>query len=349
MARARRRRHPGLRLPLLGVAGHLVASSGQSARQLAANPGRCRRAQQSRGLLPLYLEDAPVLRVVPRRRTRLLGDGVVGSDYLGLVAPARDMAALAPRVAAYLVRTSSCATPISWSSPTSSRGTSPTRWSPSFARPPGTMVHRDALPLSAGLARGARARRVHGPAPRRLRLAAAQAHRAPRARARVPPRRPRRARGRRRRPRRPVRLHRLRWAQEGGSEAFTHGRVESFHRAAGRLLAERGFVRLAVLNVGDARSPPATASPAPGASPTTRPASIRRGSASPPAPWSWARPFGAPSTRSWASSTSCAARRPTKSGPTASARPAPCAPARPPLRPAPPRSPRRAGSPSKTG
>src|SRR5262245_64705743 len=53
-----------------------------------------------RGILPLYVDDAPIARVVPRRRLRFLADDVVGSDYLGLVAPAAEQAELAPLVAA---------------------------------------------------------------------------------------------------------------------------------------------------------------------------------------------------------------------------------------------------------
>jgi len=53
-----------------------------------------------RGILPLYVEDAPIARVIPRRRLRLLGDLTVGSDYLGLVAPRADLPHLVPRFAA---------------------------------------------------------------------------------------------------------------------------------------------------------------------------------------------------------------------------------------------------------
>ncbi|BDG08191.1 GNAT family N-acetyltransferase [Anaeromyxobacter paludicola] len=41
-----------------------------------------------------------------------------------------------------------------------------------------------------------------------------------------------------------LRLHRLRWAPEGGSYGIPPGRVEEFHRAVAPLLAARGFMRL---------------------------------------------------------------------------------------------------------
>ncbi|HZZ86513.1 MAG TPA: GNAT family N-acetyltransferase [Anaeromyxobacteraceae bacterium] len=47
-----------------------------------------------------------------------------------------------------------------------------------------------------------------------------------------------------------LRLHRLRWAPEGGSYGIPPGRVEDFHRAVAPLLAARGFMRLYRLFVG---------------------------------------------------------------------------------------------------
>ena len=41
-----------------------------------------------------------------------------------------------------------------------------------------------------------------------------------------------------------LRLHRLRWAEEGGSYGIPPGPVEDFHRAVAPLLAERGWLRL---------------------------------------------------------------------------------------------------------
>jgi CelD/BcsL family acetyltransferase involved in cellulose biosynthesis len=43
-------------------------------------------------------------------------------------------------------------------------------------------------------------------------------------------------------------LHRRRWARDGGSDAIDKPEVEDFHRCAARLLAERGWVRLYVLS-----------------------------------------------------------------------------------------------------
>jgi len=45
------------------------------------------------------------------------------------------------------------------------------------------------------------------------------------------------------------RLHRRRWAEEGGSDAIPSPTIEEFHRRSGRLLAERGLARLAVLRL----------------------------------------------------------------------------------------------------
>jgi CelD/BcsL family acetyltransferase involved in cellulose biosynthesis len=47
-----------------------------------------------------------------------------------------------------------------------------------------------------------------------------------------------------------LRLHRLRWAAEGGSGGIPPGNVEDFHREVGPLLAERGWLRMYRLFVG---------------------------------------------------------------------------------------------------
>ena len=49
-----------------------------------------------------------------------------------------------------------------------------------------------------------------------------------------------------------LRLHRLRWAVEGGSAGIPPGPVEDFHRTAASLLAVRGWLRLYRLHVGGA-------------------------------------------------------------------------------------------------
>ena len=46
-----------------------------------------------------------------------------------------------------------------------------------------------------------------------------------------------------------MRLHALRWAVEGGSEAINSAKVIAFHRDATRLLAERGLIRMFVMEV----------------------------------------------------------------------------------------------------
>jgi CelD/BcsL family acetyltransferase involved in cellulose biosynthesis len=47
-----------------------------------------------------------------------------------------------------------------------------------------------------------------------------------------------------------LRLHRLRWAAEGGSGGIPPGAVEDFHREVGPLLAARGWLRMYRLFVG---------------------------------------------------------------------------------------------------
>jgi CelD/BcsL family acetyltransferase involved in cellulose biosynthesis len=49
-----------------------------------------------------------------------------------------------------------------------------------------------------------------------------------------------------------LRLHRLRWAAEGGSQGIPPGPVEAFHREAAPLLAARGWLRLYRLHAGGA-------------------------------------------------------------------------------------------------
>jgi len=49
-----------------------------------------------------------------------------------------------------------------------------------------------------------------------------------------------------------LRLHRLRWAAEGGSAGIPQGAVEDFHREAAPRLAKRGWLRLYRLHVGGA-------------------------------------------------------------------------------------------------
>lgn len=48
-----------------------------------------------------------------------------------------------------------------------------------------------------------------------------------------------------------MRLHALRWAEDGGSQGITGPDVEAFHRDATQYLAERGQLRLYTMKVGD--------------------------------------------------------------------------------------------------
>ena len=170
-----------------------------------------------------------------------MGEGIVGSDYLGIVCRAADEERLARAFAAHLVpsRTTSSASTASCAATRSCpRSKAPAR----FAR-----RHRAALPLPAHRA------------PRRLRRATS-----PRSR-RHRPQFKRRRRWLEKRPGFALEcltapdalvtgldalfaLHHQRWAAEGGSDAIDSPEVEAFHRLAARALAERGWARLYLLH-----------------------------------------------------------------------------------------------------
>jgi CelD/BcsL family acetyltransferase involved in cellulose biosynthesis len=225
-------------------------------RTLGSTPGRRlailvgRDATGPRGILPLCIDDAPVARLVPRRRLRFLADDTVGSDYLGLIAPAADHAALAARFAERVAS------------------------DPGLADADLAQLHdlSDVDPLADILAESFRS------------AGWARVHTVPRYRcplARIRPSledylasRPNHfgrqiARKHAELMRQPgfdlrildrpdevaasfdalFALHRARWQEDGGSAAFTSPQIEEFHRRSGHLLAERGLTRVGLLTM----------------------------------------------------------------------------------------------------
>lgn len=208
-----------------------------------------RQDGRTRALLPLYVEDAPVLGLVPRRRVGLLADGVVGSDYLGLVAAADDAIELAPAIARRLatdpalddahvleladlldgdplgVALADALASAGWEVVSGPRYLCP--YAPiGRATYDGYLAAR---PQGFGRQLAQRRRTLERLPGFRLEIAAS--------------------------PEEVVgglehlfALHRRRWREEGGSEAFTNPAVEAFHRDAARRLAERGWARVAVLH-----------------------------------------------------------------------------------------------------
>lgn len=202
-------------------------------------------------ILPLYIEEAPLVPFWRRRRARFLADGVVGSDYLGLVARGPELAELAPLVAARVARDLVLRgvdlllmTDILDGDPLAealARSLPDAGWG-EVARVPRHLCPRAVL---AGVGRETwLARRPQGFG----------------SQLRKRTRRLARERGYsllvHDRPDDVVRgldalfaLHRARWAARGGSDAIPSERVERFHREAARALAERGFARLALLEI----------------------------------------------------------------------------------------------------
>jgi CelD/BcsL family acetyltransferase involved in cellulose biosynthesis len=223
--------------------------------------GRARRRQlrvlvardddgRPRGILPMYLESKPVARIIPRRRLRLLGDLVVGSDYLGLVAPRADVPHLAPRFAEHVATDPELAAAdlvelqdllhddaLAEELPAALEGagfvdvTTRTRYRCPYAawgddldgylarRPQkfGSQIRNRRRELSKKS--GFRLEVIEEPGA----LVEGLEHL--------------------------FYLHRTRWAEAGGSEAFPDERTLEFHRRSGRLLAARGLARLALLSL----------------------------------------------------------------------------------------------------
>lgn len=205
-----------------------------------------------RGILPLYSEGATIGGLLPSRRVGFLADGVVGSDYLGLIAPLEEQAALSSAFARELVS------------------------HPALRRADQVelddMLADDPLVQALTVRLGEAGYEEVTTLPR---------YRCPHARldrqdletylATRPNGFGSQYRQRRRSLEKQVgfridvyrdaerivkglqtlfALHRARWAEEGGSSAFTNERVEKFHGEAARLLAERGWARLGLLSLG---------------------------------------------------------------------------------------------------
>jgi CelD/BcsL family acetyltransferase involved in cellulose biosynthesis len=222
--------------------------------------GRSRRRQlrvlvgrdddgRPRGILPMYVEDAPIARVIPRRRLRLVGDITVGSDYLGLVAPRADVPFLAPQFAARVAGDPELRrvdllelldvgeedalaeelpgalaaagfldieTPRRYLCPVASWGDDLDGYLAARPQKFGSQIRRRRQELSRKAGFAVEILERPDDIVRGLEEL--------------------------------FRLHHTRW--EGASEAITDSRVEEFHRRSGRLLAERGFARLCLLHLG---------------------------------------------------------------------------------------------------
>jgi CelD/BcsL family acetyltransferase involved in cellulose biosynthesis len=186
----------------------------------------CVRAADGRALciLPLYTEPAPVAG----RRARLLGDGVVGSDYLGAIGDAR---ALEGRLAlddADTMELTDLDVDLRHACTGWQAVTLAPRYVCPFARVDDFQAYVDARPGGFGRQIAQRARRLARLPGFRLEI-----HDDPDERTLDTL----------------FALHRERWAAEGGSQGITSPRVELFHRRAIALCAGRGWVRVGLLFV----------------------------------------------------------------------------------------------------
>ncbi len=203
-----------------------------------------------RGIVPMYLDRAPVAGVLPRRRLRFIGDITVGSDYLGLIASRAERAALAVPFARRIA-----VDPVL-------RKASMIELNDLREDDPFTEALVEALEAGGFVDIEVTRRYICPVADWGLDVEPYLASRPQKFGSQVRNRRKDLAKKPGFRleivtePDRVVeglealfRLHRQRWEEEGGSEAFTSAAVEDFHRRAGRLLAERGLARLAILEV----------------------------------------------------------------------------------------------------
>jgi CelD/BcsL family acetyltransferase involved in cellulose biosynthesis len=206
----------------------------------------------ARGILPLYVEDAPPAPLVPRRRAGFLADGTVGSDYLGLVAPAEDQAELAPAFARRLAVDPMLADadlvelhdflsgdPLATALGPAlcERGWSdvaaPARYTCPYADLSGG--DRDAWLAARKDGFGGQLREKRAKLERSSGFDLSVVDTPDQVAAALE---------------KLFALHHARWREvAGGSQAFTNGRVEEFHRIAGRALAARGWARACVLSV----------------------------------------------------------------------------------------------------
>jgi CelD/BcsL family acetyltransferase involved in cellulose biosynthesis len=184
------------------------------------------------GVLPLYAERT----TLGGRRLRFLGDGIVGSDYLGAIAPFERLSEVSCAFAAHLADGAdelqlddlSCDDPLL----AALGAEQEPRYRCPFVRPASSFAdYLGELPDGAGqqfrrrkkwLAKFAdyRVEELRTPAEVERGLDTL------------------------------FHLHRMRWELEGGSDAIDGPRTEAFHRAAGRALAELGWSRVYLLHAG---------------------------------------------------------------------------------------------------
>jgi CelD/BcsL family acetyltransferase involved in cellulose biosynthesis len=191
------------------------------------------------GILPLYTEPAPL----GGRRLALMGEGIVGSDYLGIACRAGDQKHLARRFAAHLggeAFDELCLDGLERHDPllpalegviAATRATVEPRY-----RCPHIAISGEFETYLAGLPEGTGAQWK-----RRLRWLEKQRgfaidclHRPDEIAWGLEAL---------------FTLHQLRWSAEGGSDAIDRPAIEVFHRQAGRALAQAGWARLYLLHV----------------------------------------------------------------------------------------------------
>ncbi len=197
------------------------------------------RQGRSLGLLPLFSTPSPL----GGRRLAFLGEGIVGSDYLGLVCAAADEPALADAFADYLARASFDELDLDGLLPTDPlRAAVSAQLAPaqvtetSRYRCPHITLSGDfesylmALPDGTGQQWKRRLRWLEKrpgfaietlTTPDELTRGLHTL----------------------------IALHHRRWAVEGGSDAIDSPEVEAFHQRAGRAMADAGWARLYLLNV----------------------------------------------------------------------------------------------------
>lgn len=207
------------------------ASTGREARVLVA-----REHGRTIGLLPLYAERIALGGV----RLRLMGDDIVGSDFLGVIARPADLSAVVGAMAARLRAQGDCELQLddllpddpllAALRPDRNFAIAP-RYRCPFLRIVGTFDEYIAqLPDGAGAQWQRRLRWLERKSGYRIERLTREDEMARGMDALFD-------------------LHRQRWALDGGSDAFDGARVERFHRDASRRLAALGWARIYLLHV----------------------------------------------------------------------------------------------------